>query len=151
FVALGASLAARGKLDEALTQLERGAAGLRSRGHPIPLADALIRQAAVLQALDRPEVARAVIAEARAVVDSCPDPGILTERLAALERPPRSRNAVGSETLSERELMILRMLGGTLSERDIGRELYLSHNTIHSHAKSIYRKLGVSSRSEALR
>ena len=52
--------------------------------------------------------------------------------------------------LSERELVILRMLTGRLSERDIGRELYLSHNTIHSHTRSIYRKLGVSSRFEAL-
>ena len=42
------------------------------------------------------------------------------------------------------------MLTGRLSERDIGRELYLSHNTVHSHTRSIYRKLGVSSRSEAL-
>jgi LuxR family maltose regulon positive regulatory protein len=42
------------------------------------------------------------------------------------------------------------MLRGSLSERDIGRELYLSHNTIHSHTRSIYRKLGASSRSEAL-
>jgi len=52
--------------------------------------------------------------------------------------------------LSERELVILRMLRGPLSERDIGRELYLSHNTIHSHTRSIYRKLGVSSRAAAL-
>ena len=52
--------------------------------------------------------------------------------------------------LSKRELVILRMLTGRLSERDIGRELYLSHNTIHSHTRSIYRKLGASSRSEAL-
>jgi LuxR family maltose regulon positive regulatory protein len=43
------------------------------------------------------------------------------------------------------------MLKGPLSERDIGRELYLSHNTIHSHTKSIYRKLGVSSRGQAVR
>jgi LuxR family maltose regulon positive regulatory protein len=42
------------------------------------------------------------------------------------------------------------MLSGSLSERDIGRELYLSYNTIHSHTRSIYRKLGVSSRAEAL-
>jgi LuxR family maltose regulon positive regulatory protein len=42
------------------------------------------------------------------------------------------------------------MLGGPLSERDMGRELYLSHNTIHSHTRSIYRKLGVSSRAEAV-
>ena len=42
------------------------------------------------------------------------------------------------------------MLKGPLSERDIGRELYLSHNTVHSHTKSIYRKLGVSSRRQAV-
>jgi LuxR family maltose regulon positive regulatory protein len=42
------------------------------------------------------------------------------------------------------------MLRGPLSERDIGRELYLSHNTVHSHTRSIYRKLGVRSRAAAL-
>jgi LuxR family maltose regulon positive regulatory protein len=52
--------------------------------------------------------------------------------------------------LSDRELVVLRMLGGPLSERDIGRELYLSHNTVHSHARSIYRKLGATSRAQAL-
>ena len=46
---------------------------------------------------------------------------------------------------------MLRLLTGTLSERDIGRELYLSYNTVHSHARSIYRKLGVSTRAEAIR
>jgi len=43
------------------------------------------------------------------------------------------------------------MLNGPLSEREIGRELYLSPNTIHSHTKSIYRKLGASSRREAVK
>ena len=52
--------------------------------------------------------------------------------------------------LSQRELRVLRLLQGPLSERDIGRELYLSHNTIDSHTKSIFRKLGVSSRAEAV-
>ena len=40
---------------------------------------------------------------------------------------------------------MLRLLSGGLSEREIGRELYLSFNTVHSHVKSVYRKLGVSS------
>jgi len=53
--------------------------------------------------------------------------------------------------LTERERAVLRMLNGPLSEREIGRELYLSHNTIHSHTKSIYRKLGASSRREAVK
>jgi LuxR family maltose regulon positive regulatory protein len=42
------------------------------------------------------------------------------------------------------------MLTGPLSEREIGRELYLSHNTVHGHARSIYRKLGATSRAEAI-
>ena len=42
------------------------------------------------------------------------------------------------------------MLNGPLSERDIGRELYISHNTVHSHVRSIYSKLGVTSRSAAI-
>ena len=45
---------------------------------------------------------------------------------------------------------MLRLLHGDLSERDIGRELYVAHNTVHSHVRSIYRKLGVSSRAGAL-
>jgi LuxR family transcriptional regulator, maltose regulon positive regulatory protein len=45
---------------------------------------------------------------------------------------------------------VLRLLGGGLSEREIGGELYLSFNTVHTHVKAIYRKLQVSSRSEAV-
>ena len=52
--------------------------------------------------------------------------------------------------LSERELDVLRLLRGSLSESEIASELYLSHNTVHSHTRSIYRKLGVSSRAEAV-
>jgi LuxR family maltose regulon positive regulatory protein len=150
FVALGASLAAHGRLDEALAALARAVVITRAAGYPRGLADALIRQAAVLQALARHEDVPAVINDARAAVDSCPDPRLLAARLAALEQTPRTRRGNGEAPLSERELVILRMLTSRLSERDIGRELYLSHNTIHSHTRSIYRKLGVSSRGEAL-
>ena len=45
---------------------------------------------------------------------------------------------------------MLQLLTSDLSERDIGHELYVSHNTVHSHVRSIYRKLGVSSRAHAL-
>jgi LuxR family maltose regulon positive regulatory protein len=72
----------------------------------------------------------------------------LRERVDALERARRSRQEA---SLSERELVVLRMLNGPLSEREIGRELFVSHNTIHTHTKSIYRKLEVSSRVAAVR
>ena len=45
---------------------------------------------------------------------------------------------------------MLKLLRSDLSERDIGRELYVSHYTVHSHVRSIYRKLAVRSRADVL-
>ena len=149
-LAQGAALAAQQRFEEALPMLERSLGMLRSKGHPLPLAIGLCHFIAVLQALARPEDAADAIGEARTILDSCPDPGVWPERLAALEHPSQTRRRSSDGALTARELVILRMLGGPLTERDIGRELYLSHNTIHSHTRSIYRKLDASSRSEAL-
>jgi LuxR family maltose regulon positive regulatory protein len=55
------------------------------------------------------------------------------------------------EPLSERELSVLRYLPSRLSNREIGAELYVSLNTVKSHLKAIYRKLGVESRDDAVR
>jgi len=57
---------------------------------------------------------------------------------------------VAGEPLTEREVTMLRQLGGTLSLRAIGQELHLSLNTVKAHAKAIYRKLGVSTRQDAI-
>jgi LuxR family maltose regulon positive regulatory protein len=53
------------------------------------------------------------------------------------------------EALSQQELRVLRLLIAGLSNADIAKELVVSTNTIKTHIKSIYRKLNVSSRSEA--
>lgn len=55
------------------------------------------------------------------------------------------------EPLSERELDVLRLLGGDLGGPDIARHLSVSLNTLRTHTKSIYAKLGVTSRREAVR
>ena len=55
------------------------------------------------------------------------------------------------EPLSERELEVLRLLGSDLSGPDIARELVVSLNTVRTHTKSIYAKLGVNSRRAAVR
>ena len=52
--------------------------------------------------------------------------------------------------LSEREVAVLRLLRGTLSLREIGLELYVSANTVKTHTQAIYRKLGVSTRHDAV-
>jgi LuxR family maltose regulon positive regulatory protein len=55
------------------------------------------------------------------------------------------------EPLSTRELSVLRYLPSRLSNREIGAELYVSLNTVKSHLKTIYRKLDVDGRDEAVR
>lgn len=51
---------------------------------------------------------------------------------------------------STRELEILRYLSTGLSNREIAAELYISLNTMKTHVRSLYRRLGVSSRSQAV-
>ena len=151
-LALGVSLAARGRPGEALPLIERGVAFSRNFGQPVQLANALLGQVPVLRALGEHQRAADAAAEARSVLDSCPDPGILAGRLAALDRPPQLRRArPADQELTQRECRVLKLLQGDLSERDIGRELYVSHSTVHSHVRAIYRKLAVSSRAGALR
>jgi LuxR family transcriptional regulator, maltose regulon positive regulatory protein len=150
-VALGVSLAAQGRPQEALPLIEQGIGVFRATGQPTLVADALLYQAQVLRTLGERERSDAAIAEARAMVRSCPDPGILTDRLTAVDRPPRARAGSGDQELTPAELRVLKLLNSDLSERQIGRELYVSHNTVHGHVRSIYRKLGASSRAGSLK
>ncbi|MEO6957515.1 MAG: LuxR C-terminal-related transcriptional regulator [Antricoccus sp.] len=53
--------------------------------------------------------------------------------------------------LSDRELDVLRLLGTDLTGPDIARRLFLSLNTVRTHTKSIYAKLGVNNRRSAVR
>src|SRR5690606_1926666 len=55
------------------------------------------------------------------------------------------------DELSSRELDVLRLLRSELSGPDIARELIVSLNTVRTHTKNIYAKLGVGNRREAIR
>ena len=65
------------------------------------------------------------------------------------ERPSVTQGLV--DPLSQRELDVLRLLGSDLGGPDIARELVLSLNTVRTHTKNIYAKLGVNSRRAAVR
>ena len=54
------------------------------------------------------------------------------------------------EPLSQRELQVLRLLDGELSGPDIARALFISPNTLRTHTKHVFTKLGVTSRREAV-
>ena len=48
------------------------------------------------------------------------------------------------------ELAVLRCLATGLSRREIGAKLYISLNTVKTHTRELYRKLGASSRADAV-
>jgi LuxR family maltose regulon positive regulatory protein len=84
------------------------------------------------------------------------DAGIFEERFTGLQKTLTSAgeavNAPGTEpeSLTDRELQILALLQSDLSLREIGSELFVSRNTAKSHVASVYRKLGVTSRTTAI-
>lgn len=71
---------------------------------------------------------------------------IRTAPRAELRAEPSSAPAL----LSPRELKVLRLIAQGWSNRQIAEAVYLSVNTIEFHAKSIYRKLAVKSRTQAV-
>jgi LuxR family maltose regulon positive regulatory protein len=74
----------------------------------------------------------------------------LVRASAPSQRPPAAAQAL-VDPLSERERQVLRLLGSELSGPEIARELVVSLNTVRTHTKSIYTKLGVSTRRAAVR
>lgn len=84
--------------------------------------------------------------------------GILDDRLAVAKRqlrlqqtPIRRRTfAEPVEALTDREMALLRMLPGDLTQRELGNALHMSFNTVKTYNRQIYRKLGVSSRDDAI-
>ena len=72
---------------------------------------------------------------------------MLLDRRAAA---PRKRGGTLLEPLSKRELTVLAYLETMLSTEEIAAELFLSTNTVKTHTKSIYRKLGVTRRRHAV-
>jgi DNA-binding NarL/FixJ family response regulator len=74
-------------------------------------------------------------------------PKAMTERL--LHEPAASAEEL-SETLTAREREVLDLLGHGLSNKLIGRELHISEHTVKFHISSLYAKLGVNNRAEAV-
>jgi LuxR family maltose regulon positive regulatory protein len=155
-IAVGAVLSAQGRFPEARDELE-GALRARRRWSgvsPWPTVEVLLRLASVLLELDDQSGAGALLGEARDVLAAFPDGAAAQlDRLERLDRRLVGPPAAGlpAEPLSERERAVLQLLRGTLSAREIGQELCVSANTVKSHTRAVYRKLGVSTRHDAVR
>jgi LuxR family transcriptional regulator, maltose regulon positive regulatory protein len=124
--AAGASRA----LEDALELAER-------TGHRWPFVEAGRRMEALLRRQIRSGTAhRAVVGE---LLDAFADRAPVRHAVAPLLEP-----------LSDREQAILRYLPTTLSNREIAAELFVTTNTVKTHLRSIYRKLDVARRREAV-
>ena len=64
--------------------------------------------------------------------------------------PPEANGAVASD-LTERELLILQALARGMTNDAIAKELWIACPTVKFHVRNVYRKLGVSNRTEAAR
>jgi LuxR family maltose regulon positive regulatory protein len=65
--------------------------------------------------------------------------------------PTEHRATSSAESLSDRELQVLRLLDSELSGPQIAREMFVSHNTVRTHTKHIFTKLDVTNRRAAVR
>ena len=154
YAALGRALAREGELAEADAQLQRALAPVGIDAMVAQRAFALLLLAPVRRGRGDLAGARALVDQARELIERFADPGSLPALLEQTERilgsPPRRRRVETVAPLTERELIVLRLLPTRLSNREIGRELYVSVTTVRSHAQAVYRKLGVATRAEAV-
>ena len=148
---LGAAMARSGRLDEGDELLAGGIAQLASWA-PLRGAHARLMRAPVRRQLGDTEGARALVEEAKVLLGQCASTGIVGDLLPQVARALSTAPRRGEDwtDLTDRELGVLRLLEQGLSQREIARKLFLSFHTIHSHTKSIYIRLDVTSRAEAI-
>jgi LuxR family maltose regulon positive regulatory protein len=100
------------------------------------------------------EAARVLGHEARDLLFRLPDAGILPERIdelfGAIESGAQAASALSVAPLTTAELRVLGYLPTHLSFQAMAEKLFVSRNTVKTQAISIYRKLGVSSRGDAV-
>jgi DNA-binding NarL/FixJ family response regulator len=101
----------------------------------------------VLKERDNTEIAQSIRSALRGGAPI--DPFIAHHILALVARPASSPKLSG-ETLTARQLEILKLVSKGMTNREIGEKLSLSSLTIEDHTKNIYERLAVRSRTEAV-
>ena len=119
---------------------------------PVGSAHALLELARAYIGLGDAAGARAVLRQAFEIFQQRPQLGVLPVQAAELRSRLESISAenVGASALTTAELRLLPLLTTHLTLAEISQRLYLSRNTVKSQAHAVYRKFGVSSRSEAI-
>jgi LuxR family maltose regulon positive regulatory protein len=117
------------------------------------VADAGLSLARATLLLGDVNTSRMLVREAHRIVARYPDPGVLPARLQEVERMTDASTVpvgLAATPLTPAEMRVLRYLPTHLSFEAIAEELIVSRNTVKTQAIAAYRKLGVSSRAEAV-
>ena len=119
---------------------------------PVVSVQALLEMTRSYITLGDPEGAAAVLTQIHGILQQRPDLGVLPALAGRLRATLATTNAraAGASSLTAAELRLLPLLSTHLSYQEIGERLHVSKNTVKTQAYSAYRKLGVSSRSEAV-
>ncbi|MFY9929023.1 MAG: LuxR C-terminal-related transcriptional regulator [Streptosporangiaceae bacterium] len=142
----------RPRAEAELTRAQRLRPGLT---HAVPhmAVQARIELARCYLALFDFGAARTLLREADEILVRRPGLGVFTRQAADLQAElsrARGSSTLGASALTTAELRLLPMLSTHLSFPQIAEEMFLSRHTVKAEAMSIYRKLGVSSRSQAV-
>jgi LuxR family maltose regulon positive regulatory protein len=153
----GTVLGRSGETAPAAAEVEHGLALGERLGAWQLIVEASLALAEVRQRQRDTPGARRLLTRVRDVLGSLPDPGDGFDRLERTEkmlriRATRTRGVASTHywELSPRELDVLRLLPSRLSQREIAAELYVSFNTVRTHTRVVFGKLGVTSRAEAV-
>jgi len=153
--ALGVLFTAEGQHGEAERELAGAEHFFRDEIASLHHAWVLVLLARVRSRRGRLEEAQATLRAAIDELAQLGDCGRVPSLIAEVEREvgaARARALEGAalEAPTGAELAVLQLLPSELTTRQIGSALFLSPNTVRSHARVLYRKLGVNSRSEAV-
>jgi len=152
--ALGQALLELGRPQEAERELERAEVLRRAPEPRLDHVHSLLVLAQARIARGRLELAASELQGARERLDAFVDTGRLGRLVRDVELQLDEAHAGSPKAIeppTPAELAVLRLLATDLSQREIGGELFLSMNTVKTHARNIYAKLGVSSREDAVR
>jgi len=151
-----------GEPDQAVARCRAGLELAREwRDSSLMVPAALLELARAHQAQGDHEAAGSVARAGLSRIAGAGNPGVLLKSLTSIEGPRGGRAPISparslrgveaADELSAREVEVLRALSGSGNLREVADALYISRNTIKTHTRALYAKLGVGAREEAVR
>lgn len=130
---------------DAIRLADRGAGRIEQAAATVTAACALR-----LASPEHPAAADDLVTRTRSLLRQCTDPGPVVLAWLSTEPAATAPFADRPAPLTDREIDILALLPGPMTQRDLAAALFVSPNTLKTHLRAIYRKLGARSRADAV-